>query len=623
MAFTKDNEALAQFSAGDSVRAQEFMGAHPAVRDGQEGWVFRVWAPHAKQVAVMGDFNGWSEDANPMEPLDGGVWEVFLPGLQQYDTYKYAVHTPSGRVLAKADPYAFHAETRPGNASKLYDLSGYQWGDQKWLDYRKSHPVYHNPLNIYEMHLGSWRRTGEGEFLSYRDMASWLVPYVKEMGFTHVELMPITEHPLDASWGYQVTGYYAPTSRYGSPKEFMYFVNYLHKKGIGVILDWVPAHFPRDAHGLADFDGQPLYEYADPRKGEHPDWGTKIFDYGKNEVKNFLIANAMYWVEQYHIDGLRVDAVASMLYLDYGRSAGNWVPNQYGENKNLEAIEFFRHLNSVLTGSMTKALMIAEESTAWPGVTQAPEEGGLGFSFKWNMGWMHDFLEYMKLDPYFRKYNHHRMTFGLTYFTSENYILVLSHDEVVHLKCSMINKMPGLGKDKFSNLKAGYTFMLGHPGKKLLFMGQDFGQWHEWDEKVALDWYLTKEEDHQDLQMYVRDLLHLYRRYPALFRLDNDWNGFQWVNANDGDRSIFSFIRKDETSKKNLLFVINFTPVARPDYRVGVPRRGNYTLLLDQTHGAYKLKEAPVFKASKGECDGQPYSIAYPLAPYGTGIFRF
>ena len=438
-----------------------------------------------------------------------------------------------------------------------------------------------------------------------------------------MELLGIAEHPLDASWGYQVTGYFAPTSRYGTPQEFMYFVNYLHRQGIGVILDWVPAHFPKDAYGLADFDGEPLYEYADPRKGEHPDWGTKVFDYGKNEVKDFLISNAIYWVEKFHVDGLRVDAVASMLYLDYGRQSGQWVPNQYGGNENLEAIEFFKHLNTVLRGRNSGAMMIAEESTAWPNVTKHPQDNGLGFTFKWNMGWMHDFLEYMKLDPYFRKYNHHKMTFGLTYFTSENYILVLSHDEVVHLKCSMLSKMPGLGVDKFRNLKAGYTFMLGHPGKKLLFMGQDFGQWHEWDEKVALDWYLTKEEDHEDLQNYVRDLLHLYRHYPALYRLDNDWSGFQWVNANDGDRSIFSFIRRDETAKKNLLFVINFTPMARPDYRVGVPRRGNYTLLLDQTHGAYKLKDAPVYKASKGECDGQPYSITYPLAPYGTGIFRF
>ena len=444
------------------------------------------------------------------------------------------------------------------------------------------------------------------------------------MGYTHVELMGIAEHPYDGSWGYQVTGYFAPTSRYGTPKEFMYFVNYLHKKGIGVILDWVPAHFPKDAHGLADFDGQPLYEYADPRKGEHPDWGTKVFDYGKYEVSNFLIANALYWLEYYHIDGLRVDAVASMLYLDYGRSDGQWIPNKYGDNKNLEAIEFFKHLNSVINGRKDGAMIIAEESTAWPKVTHSPEDGGLGFTFKWNMGWMHDFLEYMKLDPYFRKHNHNKMTFGITYSTSENFILVLSHDEVVHLKCSMINKMPGEYEDKFANLKAGYTFMLGHPGKKLLFMGQDFGQLHEWDEKTALDWYLADEPLHGDLQNYVRGLLTLYKKYPALYRQDNDWDGFQWINANDADRSIFSFIRRDETKKKNLLFICNFTPIPRDDYRVGVPKRGNFTLLLDNEHGLYEKGDGPaVYKSSKGECDGQPYSFSYPLPAYGTAIFRF
>ena len=396
------------------------------------------------------------------------------------------------------------------------------------------------------------------------------------------------------------------------------------KKGIGVILDWVPAHFPRDAHGLADFDGQALFEYADPRKGEHPDWGTKVFDYEKHEVSNFLIANALYWIEQFHVDGLRVDAVASMLYLDYGRKDGEWVPNRYGGNQNLEAIEFFRHLNTVVVQRGHGAMVIAEESTAWPLVTHDPKEGGLGFTFKWNMGWMHDFLEYMKLDPYFRKFNHHKMTFGLTYFNSENFILVLSHDEVVHLKCSMINKMPGLFGDKFANLKAGYTFMLGHPGKKLLFMGQDFGQLHEWDEKVSLDWHLTEEDLHKDLQNYVRDLLHIYQKYPALYESDDDWDGFSWINANDGDRSIYSFVRYAKNHKKSLLFVCNFTPVARPDYRVGVPKRGNYTVILDNEHGSYKTGEkAPVLKAVKSECDGQPYSVSLPLPAYGTAILRF
>lgn len=456
------------------------------------------------------------------------------------------------------------------------------------------------------------------------EAAHELADYVKEMGYTHVELMGIAEHPFDGSWGYQVTGYFAPTSRYGTPSEFMYFVNYLHKKGIGVILDWVPAHFPRDAHGLANFDGQALYEYADPRKGEHPDWGTKVFDYGKNEVSNFLIANALYWLDEYHIDGLRVDAVASMLYLDYGRQDGQWVPNQYGDNKNLEAIEFFKHLNSRIRARGDGSVIIAEESTAWPGVTKRPEEDGLGFTFKWNMGWMHDFLEYMKLDPYFRKFNHNKMTFGITYCTSENFILVLSHDEVVHLKCSMINKMPGIYEDKFANLKVAYAFMLGHPGKKLLFMGQDFGQFHEWDEKVSLDWYLTREPLHADLQTFVKGLLTLYRKYPALYRLDEDYGGFQWINANDGDRSIFSFIRRDETQKKNLLFICNFTPVYRDDYRVGVPKRGTFTLVLDQEHGYYERGEkTKSYRSVKSECDGQPYSFGYPLPAYGVAVFRF
>ena len=588
---------------------------------------FAVWAPHAVKVSLVGDFNGWNPDLNPMEPLeDSGIWEIFIPNMKAGQLYKFAITTQAGKVLFKADPYAFSAEFRPGTASVTADISGFKWTDDKWMASRRETDPVKAPMAIYEVHLGSWRKKARPEkegFYTYKEAAQELAAYVKEMGYTHVELMGIAEHPFDGSWGYQVTGYFAPTSRYGSPKDFMYFINYLHKQGIGVILDWVPAHFPKDAHGLADFDGQPLYEYADPRRGEHPDWGTKVFNYGKNEVKNFLIANAIYWVEKFHVDGLRVDAVASMLYLDYGRRDGEWLPNQYGGNQNLEAIEFFKHLNSVLLGRKTGAIMIAEESTAWPKVTHRPEDDGLGFSFKWNMGWMHDFLEYMKLDPYFRKYNHNKMTFGLTYFTSENFILVLSHDEVVHLKCSMINKMPGLHDDKFANLKAGYTFMLGHPGKKLLFMGQDFGQWHEWDEKVSLDWYLLREEKNAELQSYVRDLLHLYRKYPALYRLDNDWNGFQWINANDGDRSIFSFVRRDESGKKNLLFIINFTPVERADYRVGVPKRGKFTLLLDSGHGMYPAAGRPAYRSVKGECDGQPFSFAYPLPAYGTAIFQF
>ena len=616
------------FGEGRHYQLYHKLGAHPYTYRGQDGYYFAVWAPHAAAVSLVGDFNAWNPDATPMKPVaDSGIYELFVPGLGVGQLYKFAITTHTGTILFKADPYAFSAEYRPGTASVTADIRGFKWNDSKWMESRAGTDPVKAPISIYEVHLGSWKKKNRPErdgYYTYMEAAHELADYVLEMGYTHVELMGIAEHPYDGSWGYQVTGYFAPTSRYGTPTEFMYFVNYLHKKGIGVILDWVPAHFPKDAHGLADFDGQALYEYADPRKGEHPDWGTKVFDYAKNEVSNFLIANALYWLDEYHIDGLRVDAVASMLYLDYGRQDGQWVPNKYGDNKNLEAIEFFKHLNSVIRGRKDGAIIIAEESTTWPNVTKSPEEDGLGFTFKWNMGWMHDFLEYMKLDPYFRKFNHNKMTFGITYCTSENFILVLSHDEVVHLKCSMINKMPGEYEDKFANLKVGYTFMLGHPGKKLLFMGQDFGQFHEWDEKVSLDWYLTKEPFHADLQNYVKGLLTLYHKYPALYRLDEEYDGFQWINANDGDRSIFSFIRRDETQKKNLLFICNFTPVDRDDYRVGVPKRGTYTLLLDQEHGYYKRGDKiSHYRSIKSECDGQPYSFAYPLPAYGTAVFRF
>ena len=616
------------FGEGTHYEIYNKLGAHPKTFDGKTGYYFAVWAPHAASVSVVGDFNNWDPDACPMQVLEtSGIYERFVPGIKPGELYKFAITTQTGKVIFKADPFAQYAEYRPGTASITAFNDSFRWSDSIWVQKREATNPREAAMSIYEVHLGSWKKKNRPEkdgYYTYKEAAAELAAYVKEMGYTHVELMGIAEHPYDGSWGYQVTGYYAPTSRYGTPEEFKYFVNYMHKKGIGVILDWVPAHFPRDAHGLADFDGQPLFEYADPRKGEHPDWGTKVFDYEKHEVSNFLIANALYWIEQFHVDGLRVDAVASMLYLDYGRKDGEWVPNRYGGNQNLEAIEFFRHLNSIVAQRGHGAMVIAEESTAWPLVTHDPKEGGLGFTFKWNMGWMHDFLEYMKLDPYFRKFNHHKMTFGLTYFNSENFILVLSHDEVVHLKCSMINKMPGLFGDKFANLKAGYTFMLGHPGKKLLFMGQDFGQLHEWDEKVSLDWHLTEEDLHKDLQNYVRDLLHIYQKHPALYESDDDWDGFSWINANDGDRSIYSFVRYAKNHKKSLLFVCNFTPVARPDYRVGVPKRGNYTLILDNEHGAYKTGEkAPVFKAVKSECDGQPYSVALPLSAYGTAILRF
>lgn len=615
------------FGQGTHYEIYEKLGAHPMTLDGKRGVYFAVWAPHAASVSLVGDFNNWEPESHPMTLLEtSGIYEIFVPGLKEGNLYKFAIVTQTGKLLFKADPYARSAEFRPGTASAVASDTPYKWSDSAWLQKRRTTNPREAAMSIYEVHLGSWRKKDREEkngFYTYREAAVELAEYVKDMGYTHVELMGIAEHPFDGSWGYQVTGYYAPTSRYGTLEDFQYFVNYLHKKGIGVILDWVPAHFPRDAHGLADFDGQALYEYADPRKGEHPDWGTKVFDYGKHEVSNFLIANALYWVDKFHVDGLRVDAVASMLYLDYGRKDGEWIANQYGGNQNLEAIEFFRHLNSIMASRGQGAMVIAEESTAWPLVTHDPKDGGLGFTFKWNMGWMHDFLEYMKLDPYFRKFNHNKMTFGLTYFNSENFILVLSHDEVVHLKCSMLNKMPGYFPDKFANLKAGYTYMMGHPGKKLLFMGQDFGQLHEWDEKVSLDWYLTEEELHSDLQHYVRDLLHIYQKYPALYESDDDWDGFQWINANDGDRSIFSFVRYAKNKRKSLLFVCNFTPMERPEYRVGVPKRGNYTLLLDNGHGAYAPSECPVFRAVKKECDGQPFSISLPLSAYGTAILRF
>ena len=620
------------FGQGTHYEIYKLMGAHPTKQKGKDGVYFAVWAPRAQEVAVVGDFNGWDPNENIMKcDNDMGIYQLFIPGVKSGDLYKFCITSPSGELLYKADPYANYAEKRPGNASRVYDITNFKWNDSVWMKNRQNYDVNKNAMSIYEVHPGSWRKHPQNEhdedgFYNYRELAHSLAEYVKDMGYTHVELMGIAEHPFDGSWGYQVTGYYAPTSRYGTPDDFQYFVNYMHKNKIGVILDWVPAHFPKDAHGLADFDGTPTYEYADPRKGEHPDWGTKVFDYEKNEVKNFLIANALFWMEQYHIDGLRVDAVASMLYLDYGRENGQWVPNKYGENKNLEAIEFFKHLNTVVLGRNKGTVMIAEESTAWPKVTAHPEEGGLGFSLKWNMGWMHDFLEYMKLDPYFRQYNHHKMTFSLTYAYSENYVLVLSHDEVVHLKCSMINKMPGLGQDKIENLKVGYSYMLGHPGKKLLFMGQEFGQYQEWSEARELYWYLTAESSHRELRDYVKELLKMYKKYPALYATDHTEGAFEWINADDASRSIYSFIRKSPTGRNNLLFVINCTPVARDDYRVGVPKKKQYRLVLnskDPKFGGNVPVEKTVYMAQKKECDGREFSFAYPLPAYGVAVFTY
>ena len=619
------------FSMGTHYDIYKKMGAHEAVMNGKKGVYFAVWAPNAATVSVIGEFNGWREEANPMTRLEpSGIYECFVVGAKVGMLYKFFIKTKDGRGLYKADPFANYAEQRPGTASRITDITKLRWSDAAWMEARKQRDNDSLPVSIYEVHPGSWKKHPHGEdedgFYNYREFAKSLAEYVKEMGYTHVELMGIAEHPFDGSWGYQVTGYYAPTSRYGTPEDFAYMVNYLHKQKIGVILDWVPAHFPRDAHGLEEFDGGCVYEYADPKKGEHPEWGTKVFDFGKSEVKNFLIANALYWVEHFHIDGLRVDAVASILYLDYGRENGQWTPNIYGGNKNLEAIEFFKHLNSVVLGRNHGAMMIAEESTAWPKVTGKPEEDGLGFSHKWNMGWMNDFLEYMKLDPYFRKWNHNKMTFSMTYAYAEKYILVLSHDEVVHLKCSMINKMPGLYDDKFANLRAGYAYMLGHPGKKLLFMGQEFAQLQEWSEARELDWYLLAEDKHQQMQNYVKALLHLYKKTPALYDADQDPCGFEWINADDADRSIFSFVRHSKDGKSNLLFVINFTPVARPDYRVGVPKRKQYRLVLDgdaAEFGGNTTERPVVYKAVKSECDGREYSFAYDLPAYGIAIFKF
>ena len=618
------------FGQGNHYEIYEKLGAHKVTVDGVSGVYFAVWAPHARRAAVVGDFNEWDFEANYMERQEPmGIYTCFVPGVDVGDLYKFCIETQQGKRIFKADPFANYAELRPGTASRVADISHLKWTDDAWMENRKTWDNKTNPMSIYEVHMGSWMRHPGAEdegFYTYREFAEAITKYVKDMGYTHIELMGIAEHPFDGSWGYQVTGYYAPTSRYGTPEDFAYMINYLHRNKIGVILDWVPAHFPRDAHGLADFDGTPTFEYADPRKGEHPDWGTKIFDYGKPEVKNFLIANALFWIEHYHVDGLRVDAVASMLYLDYGKQDGQWVANKYGGNENLEAIEFFKHLNSVVLGRNKGAVMIAEESTAWPKVTGSPEDGGLGFSLKWNMGWMHDFTEYMKLGPYFRKNAHNMMTFASSYAYSENYILVLSHDEVVHLKCSMINKMPGLGFDKYANLKAGYAFMMGHPGKKLLFMGQEFAQLREWSEERELDWYLLAEPEHQAIQNWYRDLLHLYKKNKAMYELDNDPAGFEWVNADDCFRSIYSFIRHSKDNKKNLLFVLNFTPMERRDYRVGVPRRKQCRLILnsdDVQYGGTGEARPLLYKPVKQECDGKKYSFAYPLPPYGVAVFEF
>ena len=618
------------FAQGSHYEIYKKLGAHPCKKDGKQGTYFAVWAPNARSVSLVGNFNNWDTNATPMIKRDnGGIYEVFIEGLGEGELYKYFIITPNGDGIYKADPYANYAELRPGTASVVYDIKKLKWSDSKWLEERKKKNLFSEPIAIYECHIGSWMKHPDGTedgFYTYREFADRICEYLKKMKYTHIELMGIAEHPFDGSWGYQVTGYYAPTSRYGTPEDFAYLVNKLHSIGVGVILDWVPAHFPRDAFGLAEFDGTCLYEHPDKRLGEHPDWGTKIFNYSKNEIRNFLIANALYWIKEFHIDGLRVDAVASMLYLDYGKQDGQWVANKYGGNENLDAIEFFKHLNSVIRGLNMGVMTIAEESTAWPKVTAAPEDDGLGFTFKWNMGWMHDFCDYMKLDPYFRKGNHYKMTFAMSYNCSEKYIMPLSHDEVVHLKCSMVNKMPGYQVDKYANLRTGYTFMFGHAGKKLLFMGQDFAQEREWSEARELDWFMLENHLNRGMLDYVSELLNYYRKNPALYELDDSWDGFEWVNADDADRSTYSFIRKSKDGKKNALFVLNMTPIQRDNYYVGVTKPGKYKLVLnsdEERFGGQGHELPKELKAIEMECDKKPYAICFDLPPYGSAVYEF
>ena len=623
---SQDDQYL--FAQGTHYDIYKKLGAHISCEDGKVGVYFAVWAPNAAQVYVIGTFNGWNETSHPLTKLGpGGIYAGFFQGPKEGDLYKFLIITPKGDKLYKADPYANSAEMRPGTASKIADMSRIKWTDSTWLKNRAAADPNKQPMAIYECHIGSWMKhpNGDDGFYNYREFADRIVDYLSEMKYTHVELMGIAEFPFDGSWGYQVTGYYAPTSRYGTPEDFAYLVNSLHKAGVGVILDWVPAHFPRDAHGLSEFDGTCLYEHPDKRRGEHPDWGTKIFNYAKTEVKNFLIANALYWIKEFHIDGLRVDAVASMLYLDYGRKAGEWLPNQYGGNENLDAIEFFKHLNSVIARLDMGIVTIAEESTAWPKITAKPEDGGLGFSFKWNMGWMHDFCEYMKLDPYFKKNNHHALTFAMSYNSSENYILPLSHDEVVHLKCSMVNKMPGYQVDKYANLRVGYTFMFGHSGKKLLFMGQEFGQEREWSEARELDWYLLSEPLNKGMLDYVKELLNLYRSNKAMYEIDNDWGGFEWINADDADRSTYSFIRKSANGRKKLLFVLNMTPMMRDNYTVGVPTAKKAKLVLnsdEERFGGNGHVIPDIITPYHEECDNRPYKLVFDLAPFSAAVFE-
>ena len=612
------------FGAGTHYEIYEKMGGRLMTHEGARGAAFSVWAPNAKAVSVIGDFNNWDARRSPMRRLgESGIWELFLPAAAEGDKYKFHVTQCDGRVVDKTDPYGVYAEVRPNNASVLYPLKRYKWKDRRWMTARRKYDFRTAPMNIYEVHLGSWKRAEGDRFLTYTELAEQLIPYVKEMGYTHIEMLPVEEHPFDGSWGYQVTGYYAPTSRYGSPDEFKQFVDACHQNGISVILDWVPAHFPKDDFALARFDGTALYEHQDPRLGEHIQWGTYIFNYGRKEVANFLLANALYWMDIFHIDGLRVDAVASLLRLDFCKEEGQWLPNVYGGSENLEAIEFLKHMNSVIAEREPGALMIAEDSTAWPGVTKKVDEGGLGFSLKWNMGWMNDFLSYIKLDPIYRKYHQNKLTFGMAYHYAENFVLVLSHDEVVHTKSSMIGKMPGDVWQSFANLRLSYGFMMGHPGKKLLFMGGEFAQYSEWSEARSLDWHLLQYADHQEMQAYVKELNHLYTEEPAFWAEDFDTNGFQWIECDDAESSIVSFVRRSK--EKELVFLCNFTPVVHRGFSLGVPQEGVYHERLNSD--AARFGGSDVINAvplqSKAEPAGRcPFRVELDVPPLGMVILE-